>query len=322
MVELIHHVRRILTPELCLATYRLRFPFVKGAALNGAAVGQMVFKPSPEYIQAFYDMIFRSAIIHLSRLPLNSLLSVDLTQLLPLPTAPDYPEQCLGLITILDQQRIVQTGYGQRYLRAFFDPVCEKLARQLTAQPAQFRPDGKAAWLSRGYSIDDWLIRTLWFWAPLVHSDVFMTADRQSLKDWLHAMRAETETHCGYADPFAPLEAVDDVDVTAFQRIEEAGPPVKSYANSSKEATVADYTFWWIRILNSHFAITDMCGHYPYWIRWAGLEWTLRDKAFMEQTNNYRYDPEDEPVLQLVRKDYLEGVWRALGVNPEYERGS
>lgn len=92
MVELIHHVRRILTPELCLATYRLRFPFVKGAALNGAAVGQMVFKPSPEYIQAFYDMIFRSAIIHLSRLPLDAsypLISPSFCLSLQRPTTPN-----------------------------------------------------------------------------------------------------------------------------------------------------------------------------------------------------------------------------------------
>ena len=94
-----------------------------------------------------------------------------------------------------------------------------------------------------------------------------MVKDRQTLEDWLHYMRAEVEAHAGVKDPFASLEDDDDVDITAFQRIEAEGPPQQGYADTNLEATVADYAFWWIRILNSHFAITDMCGHYPYWIR-------------------------------------------------------
>jgi hypothetical protein len=148
-----------------------------------------------------------------------------------------------------------------------------------------------------------------------------MTADRQVLKDWLHNMRAEVEAHCGQSDPFAPLEAEDDVDICAFQAIESAGPPLKSYTNEGKEATVSDYAFWWIRILNSHFAITDMCGHYPYWIRWTGKEWTEKDREFMRTTGNFRYDPvKDELVYEQVRKDHLEGLWRPLQPNPAYEK--
>jgi hypothetical protein len=242
-----------------------------------------------------------------------------MTEYLPSSSASDYPEQSLGLITLLDQTRLITTGYGFRYTRAFFDPVCEKLALQLVSLPVDVRPDGKVAWLSRGYSFDDWLIRTLWFWAPLVHSDEFMVKNRQTLKNWLHAMRAEVEAHAGMFDPFAPLEAEDDVDINAFQRIETDGPPEKGYSNPKDEATIADYSFWWIRILNSHFAITDMCGHYPYWIRWKGFEWTDEDKAFMKQTNDYRYDPKTEPVLQEVRKDFLNEFWRPMEPNPTYE---
>ena len=186
--------------------------------------------------------------------------------------------------------------------------------------PSEVRPDGKEAWLSRGYSFDDWLVRTLWFWAPLVHSDEFMIDDRQRLKDWLHFMRAEVEAHSGKCDPFASIEAADDVDITAFPKIEGEGPTQKSYSDLDSEATVSDYAFWWIRILNSHFAITDLCGHYPYWIRWKGLEWTEADKEFMKQTNNYRYDPANEPVLQEVRQDSMDGVWKPLEANPRFEK--
>ena len=63
-----------------------------------------------------------------------------------------------------------------------------------------------------------------------------------------------------------------------------------------------------------------MCGHYPYKVRWQGLEWTEKDKEYMTQTNWYRYEPADEAVLELVRKDYLEGIWRRLDPNPKFEK--
>lgn len=322
MVDLKNQVRRILTPELCLAVYNFKYPFAKGDLPSGSSIGQIQFRPSKEYIQGFYDLIYHSALLPLSKLPLDSWLEFDLTELLPTPTSPEYPEHCLGLVLLLDQGRMFTKSYGFRYTRAFFDPACEKLMRKLIAVSSDLRPDGKNAWLSRGYSFDDWVVRTLWFWAPLVHADAFMVDDRQHLKDWLHSMRAEVEQHAGVSDPFAPMEADDDVDITAFPRIEGAGPPTKSYSRPDEEATVSDYAFWWIRILNSHFAITDMCGHYPYWIRWKGLQWTEEDKEFMRKTDNYRYDPATEPILQQVREDYLAGVWQPMRPNMDYEKNN
>ena len=133
-------------------------------------------------------------------------------------------------------------------------------------------------------------------------------------------MRAEVEGYSGETDPFAKVEDDDDVDITAFPRIEGAGPPTKGYFHPDSDDTVADYAFWLIRILNSHFAITDKCGHYPYWIRWKGAEWKEDDKEFMKKTNNYRYDPTTEQVLQRVREDVLAGVWRPLMPNTAYEK--
>ena len=320
MEDLKRHLGEILTPELCMEVYRLKFPWEKGNLPSGAVEGQSHFKPSADYIQAFYNLIFHHAIKPLSQLPLDSVLSVDLSKLLPNPNSPEYPEHCLGMITLLDQTRVFTTGYGFRYTRAFFDPICEQLVRQLVSLPANIRPDGKQAWLSRDYTLEDWLVRTLWFWAPLVHSDVFMTADRELLKEWLHNMRSEVEYHAAVSDPFASMEPYDDVDINAFKGIMTKGPPSKSYFNSDNEAAVSDYAFWWIRILNSHFAITDMCGHYPYWVRWTGLEWTEEDKEFMEKTDNFQYDPANEPILQQVRNDYLDGVWKPLQPNLKYEK--
>lgn len=315
-------VKTIITSGLLDQIYSLKFPWSRERLPSGSYVGNYHFKPTEKYIEEFRRISFEPAIVPLSKFALEDLLDLDLPSLLlPKADAPNYPEQALGLILLIDQARIyLGKGYAVRYMRAFFDPIGEKIARQLVldpARPATLRPDSEQAWLSRGYSFDDWLARTLWFWAPLVHADKFMVDDRATLKNWLHEMRAKVEEHCGYADPFAPLEAADDVDITLFQAIETDGPTKRTYdrsASKEKEGTMSDYAFWWIRILNAHFAITDMCGHYPYWIRATGRQWTDNDKEFMKKTGGQRYTVTDEPVLEDIRKDFLAGVWKPLSL--------
>lgn len=240
MGDIKQQLGQILTQDIFLAVYRLKFPYPKRRLPSGAVVGKAHFRP--EYGQRLYDLIYRDVLIPMSKLPLESLLAVDMSTFLPQPDATDYPEQSLGLVTILDQTRMLTAGYNFRYTRAFFDPICEKLCRQLICLPLDVRPDGKNAWLSRGYSLDDWLVRTLWFWAPLVHSDDFMVKDRQTLKDYLHAIRAEVEAQARRADPVAPLENQDDKDINAFKTIETDGPPQRSYADSASEATVSEFS--------------------------------------------------------------------------------
>lgn len=170
-------------------------------------------------------------------------------------------------------------------------------------------------WLSRGYTFDDWLARVLWFWGPLVHSDSFMVENRAVLKTFLHDMRAQVESHCGYTDPFKELEAQDDVDWTLFGRLFMDQPPLTTYNPDSlqtADASMSDYAFWWIRILNSHFAITDKCGHYPFWIRAVGGSWNENDEDYMSLPGSQLFAAGDESTLAEIRKDVAAGVWQPL----------
>lgn len=263
-------LKAILTPKKFLAVYHLKHPDPKGTVLTGTD-GAAHFLPNPQHGQVFYDLIFHDMLVPLSRMPLESLLALDFTQLLPPPEAPDFPEQCFGCITILDQTRILTNGsYNARYTRCFFDPICEKLTRKLVALPNDLKPDGKNAWLSRGYTFEQWLTRVLMIWAPLVHSDNFMVNDREKVKVWLHSMRSEVQSHYHVKDPFAALEAADDVDIILFGQMVKDGPPSCSLADPAEDLKIWEYAFWWIRILNAHFALTDMCGHYPYASEYKG----------------------------------------------------
>lgn len=307
-------LRTILSPENILSVYYLQFPDIKGTTLTGSD-GITQFEPNPTSTQTFYDTIYHPILIPLSTLPLASILALDLPALLlPDPQALDFPEQCLGLITILDQTRTLTGGtYNTRYTRCFFDPICEHLAKQLFfSLPEHQRPDGSQAWLSRGYTFSQWLTRVPMLWGPLVHSDTFMVQSRHDVKNFLHSVRSEIETHYSVRDPFAPLESADDVDLTLFPRMVAEDPPEKSFADPAQQLQIWEYGFWWIRILNAHFALTDYCGHYPYASEWHGRELTERDREFLEMTGDALYDVSLKPLFEMVKNDVREGVWRPM----------
>ena len=239
MQDIISKLRDILTPDKLLAVYHHKF----GGELG--ANGRSQFLPQDGYLQAFYDLVYHDMLMPMSEIPLEDLLAIDLTQVLPDPHAIDFPEQCAGLITALDQGRVLTADtYNHRYTRCFFNSLAEKLARSLTALPEDVRPDGKQAWLSRGYTHEEWLNRVLWLWAPLVHSDNFMVNDWQRLKDFCHSRRANVESYYQVKDPYAHLEAADDVDIHLFPRMAMEGPPKKSPSDPGADLTVADYAFW------------------------------------------------------------------------------
>lgn len=322
MSATLEQVRAILPPELLLKIHRLKFPWHKNEPPSGAAIGQHHFRPGESDQKAFYDLVFHNALVPLSKISLDELLSIDLTQVLPEPEAANYPEQCLGLVILLDQTRGILTGYNKRYTKSFFDPICENLVKQFIAMPGDFRPDGKGAWIERDYTFEEWIVRTFFFWAPLVHSEQFMIKNREDLKEQLQTLRSNVRSNIGMEDPFAHLEASDDKDILAFKRVLEEGPPMKSYEDPSKEATIGDYAFYRIRISNAHFAITDTYGHYPYWVRWKGKDLTNRDKEFFQKSDNFQYDPSDDLILDDIRQDVLNSVWKPLAPNPKFEGGA
>ena len=149
-----------------------------------------------------------------------------------------------------------------------------------------------------------------------------MVKNREDVKDQLHTLRSNVRSNIGMDDPFAQIEDADDKTILTFKKVLEEGPPMKSYEDPSKEATVGDYAFYRIRLSNAHFAITDTYGHYPYWVRWKGKELTEKDKEFFRKSDNFQYHPNDDPVLDEIRQDVLNGVWKPLSPNPKIEGGT
>ena len=116
------------------------------------------------------------------------------------------------------------------------------------------------------------------------------------------------ESHYSVIDPYGAIEAEDDVDIQPLPAHDRRGSaPAKSPSNPDHDLTFADHVFWSTRIRNAHFALTDMCGHYPYATEWKGNELTAKDKEWLEKTNNALCNPEMKPVFEQIRRDVRGG---------------
>lgn len=177
--------------------------------------------------------------------------------------APDYPEQSLGLIYVFDQTRGYFTGTDLQYVNSFFDNLAVKLVGDLLAiKSSGFNPpQSPAAWLSRGYTFDDWIARWTWLVVPLVHSETYMTQHRY-IKTIIHQARLEVQATTQVKDPYATRESIDEKDFSLFTRMIQDSYPSKHLLG--KEVEMHDYAFWLIRLFTAHFALTDTFGRYPY----------------------------------------------------------
>lgn len=143
-----------------------QIPWPKQHTPSGAVAGRFHFKASAAWISEFSELVFEDALQPLSRLPLAKILELNLPNLLlPETIFDEYLELSLSLVTLLDQARLLLgTGYNIRYTRGFFDPLAEKVVRQLVLPYSNDffnRPDHLRLWFSRGYNFNHWLVRVL-----------------------------------------------------------------------------------------------------------------------------------------------------------------
>jgi hypothetical protein len=109
--KVLDDLRLLLPASLFLAVYDLKLPWAKGQQPSGAVEGKQDFQPDHAYYKALYDLCFPPVFVPLSKYDLQDLLTVDLTEVLPPPSHAEFPQQCLGMIHILDQSRGLTSGY-------------------------------------------------------------------------------------------------------------------------------------------------------------------------------------------------------------------
>lgn len=318
----IHEIKaelgRIITPELLVKVHNLVVPWEKANKIDWETLGQKTLDDDPDRERIIYQTLFSNVWRPISKMPLEVLLQIDMTDLLPEPDAPDYPEQCFGLIHIFDQTRPHFVDTDKRYTNSFFDPLCLKLVKDLHAvQDQGFQPpQALEAWSSRGYTFDDWIARSIWLIAPFTHSESYTTENRSDIKTMLHELRSKAESASGVKDLYASQESSDEKNVFLFDRFIRESPPSKEQLG--RDVEMYDFAFWMIRLDIAHLAVTDRFGRYPYRNDAVGrdyvdgeLEWQEKQEALVRL---------DEDLRARIRRDVDAGVWSPLRGNPHFER--
>ena len=303
-------LRQIFTPELLRKVYKMHIPMQKGELPDWEQLGS---GPSKGTERNMYQTTFPNVLLPLSKMPLEELRVVDLREFLPPTDAPEYPEQCLAMIHILDQARVLLHGTDLRYVNDFFDVLAFKLAKDcLEVRPP---PHSKEAWLSRGWTFENWVAVLLGFLAPLIHSESFMVHQRPLTKELIHEYRSEVERYTGVEDPFAAREGEDERDLFLFSKLILLGSPTREQLG--REVRVEDYAFYWIRMLNAHYGITDRFGRYPYRNDVLGRDFAAGELEWMKETGVFERLPED--VRDQIRRDVDSGIWSPLKGNSALE---
>lgn len=295
----IEQLSSILTPSLFRQVVKGRFPWSKEETLDFTKVKNYYF--GGEFDSEKFQQICVPALKALSVYDVEK--SPDLMQLLPVPEKDEFPEQAFGLLLLLDQgPRHSLGGVDQRYTNSFFDPLALKLARDLYALPPSARPDSKERWEKLGYSFGHWVVAKFWFIAPLAHSETY--SDQEMLIQIVDDLRNQVEKETGTTDPYREEREQITTDPTLFSTRAMQDWPSKS------EYTIADITFWFGMIMDTHLPIIKTFARFPYRNGTVGRDTTEAEKVFLETTNNFGCVDEESAVK--IRQDVDAGRWSPL----------
>jgi uncharacterized protein (DUF924 family) len=294
-------LRGLITPALLNKMVSSRLPLDRHSSLDFSLVARSIL-PDTDFGNAIRDTVF-PVLQAMSKVGLDKV--PDLMTFLPRPTSGEFPEQCLGLILLLDQApRALCEGVDVRWVRDYFDPLSLKFAARWHALPSQLRPDRWYRWnTATGTSFDFWLATQLYFVAPLVHSE---SLEHQELAVGLNEqLRNMVEIATGSKDPYAPQREKILSDYYGLSSFFQKGPP------QGPDVTAATWAFWSIKLLDLHRPIIHHFLRYPYCNAVQGRENTPEEEEFLVRTNRLGEPPPD--VIKRIKEDIAAGRWSPLG---------
>jgi uncharacterized protein (DUF924 family) len=295
---------KILTPALYEDILAYQFPFE--IPVDIAWASKFYFEGTPNNDKEVYDTTFHSALKPIS---LFNPSIPSLTQFLPPPSSPKYPENALALVLLIDQApRQTFTGLNYRWTYMYFDVTARKLVKELlyTGNPAE-RPDSLSRWTKLGYPFEDAMIRKFWLLAPLIHSEDIEDHRAVSLK--IEEMRKHVERYSGRRDPARDTMEQDSKDVLLFGNLIRGGPP----------STFADFMFWMFRVFNAHDPIIEKFGRYPYLNGAQGRRTTVAEAVHLKDSDNFGMPSLTDDQVRKIREHVTLGTWEPLSDDGPYE---
>jgi uncharacterized protein (DUF924 family) len=294
-------LKQLLTPELFTTIVKARLPYDRHASIEFAEFGRHIFLED-HFGPVVQEKAWR-ALLALSKAGLDHI--PDPSVFLPRPTDDSYPEQCLGLILLLDHcPRLLFAGIDERWTYSYFLPLSERLAQTWYALPAEQRPDSWERW-RKSSGLEYWIGVRFWFGTPFVHSE--RLDNQRTALEFTDGTRTVVERETGTRDLWR--ERRDEVlaDLTGFPRVYRAGPP------QGDDVTAASWTYWMCMLMDIHYPVIERFGRYPYLNLIRGRKSTDEEIVWIEEVRHFGETTED--VATRVAEDVEAGRWTPLGTD-------
>ncbi|THU96196.1 hypothetical protein K435DRAFT_778657, partial [Dendrothele bispora CBS 962.96] len=306
---------KIFTPTLYISAYKLAFPWTPkpDGTLDVQWMVNFYSRGTPDPARELYETLHHQVLKPISQHCPS--IPEDLVSGAYLPSPKDdplYPERLLSLLFVLDQapRRLYNgSGMNARYTFGYFDVIVGMLVKNLIARGGEDAfPESTETLTKLGYSFEEAMIRKLWFYSPVVHSEDI--ADHDWMQAKTEAMRKEVEEYAGKTDPSRKTRDSDMEDPKMFFKLfTSEGPP--------ETEDFAEFMFWYYRVFDAHRALLARFGRYPYRNTALGRVSTEEEERFIEETGGFGRARMTDEEVEKVRKQKEEGVWE-----PQFIYGS
>ncbi|KAK4202033.1 hypothetical protein QBC40DRAFT_347389 [Triangularia verruculosa] len=294
----------LLTPSLFTLITSSRFPYSKKVPINFSHFGRDIFLADP-FSPLVRDAVW-PALLALSKYTLDQLPDLH-DRYLPHPTDHSYPEQCLGLLLLLDNlPRLLFKGIDARWTFDFFDRLAQRVVHSWIGLPKQLRPDSRERWGDTVRAgMDFWVAVRFWFGVVLAHSE--RQRDQQLGLGYTEETRLVVEEASGLLDPWRGKRGVVLGDDTMFPREYKLGPP------QGEGVTMEQWVFWAGMLMDCHKPIVDRFGRYPWLNAITGRISTEEEEEYVKRIGSFA--EVEEAVKRRVRRDVDAGRWTPLGTD-------
>ncbi|KAK0739439.1 hypothetical protein B0T21DRAFT_400559 [Apiosordaria backusii] len=292
----------LLTPSLFTLLATSRFPYPKQSPINFSNFGRDIFLADP-FSPLVKDAAW-PALLTLSKYPLDKLPDLH-ERYLSHPGDPSYPEQCLGLLLLLDNlPRLLFKGIDARWTFDFFDHLAQRVVHSWIGLPEEQRPDSWERWSGKlGARMDYWTGVRFWFGVVLVHSE--RQGDQELGVVYTEETRRVVEKAGGVLDPWRERREMVLSDVTMFPREYRLGPPQGEVVTKEK------WVFWSGMLMDCHKPIIDRFGRYPWLNAITGRVSTKEEEEYIERIGHFA--EAGEAVRARVKDDVDAQRWTPLG---------
>lgn len=298
-------VHEIFTDSLLDYSQSVVFPWDLDKPLNGAAVGQGLFKharPTSEWDTPEV----KTALIKLAEIGLDKIRQNldEFPKFVRKASVDDgdisAPDRNIGMILILDQgARYLCRGVNARYAYEFFLQIPIHTIKYITARGMATLEEWEFAGVDKHQAI----IRALIMLGALVHSE--SSGDHEQHLRLTEGLRKEYERLTRTRDPFRQTFSKDIQDIDLHGRMLEEGPP------QWKGVHMFDVVYWMMRFYTSNIAFLRHFKRSPFRNVALGREDTEEEIEWLKTLGVDRTH-EDEETRAMVREDIANGQWRPL----------